>query len=361
MNFGLSEDQELLQDTVRRFLASRCPTARVRDIMETETAHDLDLWRGMAELGIAGVLVPEAHDGLGQELLELAIIAEELGYAAAPGPFLGSAMATAALVAAEDDRAKSEWLPRLAVGDAIGAIAIGEANAEWNTSRLKAREQKGTLTGAKPIVAAASVADFLLVAAESESGVGLYLVEKGAPGLTINALRSSDMTRRLSAVEFRDTPARRIGGEAAIERGYDAGLVLLAADAYGGARRCFEMTQAYVLEREQFGHKIGSFQAVKHQMADLITDLEPARSLYWYAAHAFDRLPDKARRHAALSKALVCDVFDRVTRVATELHGGIGFTWEYDLHLWFRRAMFDRSYLGESLFQRERAGRIARS
>jgi len=359
MDFGLSEEQVLLQDTVRRFLAARCPTSRVREIMETPTAHDADLWRGLVELGIPSILVPEVHGGLGQELLDLAIVAEELGYAATPGPFLASAMATVALAHADDADAKSTWLPKLAAGEAVGAIAIGEANEEWSLDRLIARATKGCITGKKPLVAGAGVADFVLVATTGDEEIGLYLVEAGARGLSLSALKTSDMTRPLWSADLSDVPATRIGGARAIARAYDAGLVLLAADAYGGARRCFEMTRGYVLEREQFGQKIGSFQAVKHQLADLIADLEPVRSLYWYAAHAFDRLPEKATRHAALAKAHAGDVFDRIARMATELHGGIGFTWEYDLHLWFRRAMFDRSYLGEAIYQRARAAVVS--
>ena len=355
MDFGLSEEQILLQDTVRRFLAARCPTTRVREIMETASAHDTDLWQGLAELGVLSISVPEAHGGLGQELLDLAVVAEELGYAATPGPFLATAMATIALLHADDAAVKSTWLPKLACGEAVGAIAIGEANEEWGLDRMSTRAAGGGLLGKKPLVAGAGVADVLLVAAVGEEGPGLYALETGSEGLAVQPLKTSDMTRPLYSVEMTDAPATRVGGASALARAYDAGLVLLAADAYGGARRCFEMTRGYVLEREQFGQKIGSFQAVKHQLADLIADLEPVMSLYWYAAHAFDRLPEKATRHAALAKAHACDVFDRVARMSTELHGGIGFTWEYDLHLWFRRAMFDRAYLGEALYQRARA------
>jgi alkylation response protein AidB-like acyl-CoA dehydrogenase len=359
MDFGLSEEQVLLQETVRRFLAARCPTTRVREIMETETAHDAELWHGLAELGVPSILVPESHGGLGQELLDLAIVAEELGYAAAPGPFLASAMATVALSHADDEAAKSHWLPKLASGEAVAALAIGEANGEWSLDRLTTRVAAGGLTGKKPLVAGAGVADCLLVAGVGDEGAGLYLVEPGAKGVTMGALKTSDMTRPLWSLDLADAPCSRIGGNAAILRAYDAGLVLLAADAYGGSRRCFEMTRGYVLEREQFGQKIGAFQAVKHQLADLVADLEPLVSLYWYAAHAFDRMPEKATRHAALTKAHACDVFDRMARMATELHGGIGFTWEYDLHLWFRRAMFDRAYLGEAIYQRARAAVVS--
>ena len=359
MDFGLSDEQALLQDTVRRFLAERCPTSRVREIMETDSAHDATLWRGLAELGVTGIVVPEAAGGLGQELLDLAIVAEELGYAATPGPLLATSMAAIALAHASDESARSRWLPLLASGEAVGAVAFGEADEQLDPASFATRATHDRLSGAKPMVAAAGDADVLLVAACDDSGPGLWLVERDAPGLTVAPLRGSDMTRRLYSLALTDVPARRVGGVEAITRASDAGLVLLAADAYGGARRCFEMTRSYALEREQFGQVIGSFQAVKHQLADWIADLEPALSLVWYAAHAFDRLPDKATRHAALAKAHLCDLYDRATRVATELHGGIGFTWEYDLHLWFRRAMFDRSYLGSAGYQRARAATAA--
>ena len=145
----------------------------------------------------------------------------------------------------------------------------------------------------------------------------------------------------------------------AVDRARDAGLVLLAADAYGGTRRCIDMTAKYALTREQFGQPIGAFQGVKHQLADLVTEVEPALSLWWYAAHAWDQIPEAAARHAALAKAHLCDLYDRATRICTELHGGIGFTWEYDLHLWFRRAIFDRAYLGGSEHHRARAAALA--
>jgi alkylation response protein AidB-like acyl-CoA dehydrogenase len=168
------------------------------------------------------------------------------------------------------------------------------------------------------------------------------------------------MTRRVAHVAFAEAPARRIAsGPAALDRARDAGLVLLAADAWGGARRCLDMTVDYALTREQFGQAIGAFQGVKHQLADLATDLEPALSLVWYAAHAFDHIQDRAERHAALAKALLTDLYDRAVRVAIELHGGIGFTWEFDLHLWFRRAMFDRAWLGEARYHRLRAADLA--
>jgi alkylation response protein AidB-like acyl-CoA dehydrogenase len=203
-------------------------------------------------------------------------------------------------------------------------------------------------------------ADAIIVAARDAAGPGLWLVERGAPGLEVAPLAVNDMTRRLDAVTLSDTPALRLpNGAAAAPRVFDAGLILIAADAYGGARRCLEMASSYALTREQFGQVIGAFQAVKHQLANMAADLEPSLALVWYAAHAFDRIRDQSTRHAAIVKAHMSDLYDRVTRDTTELHGGIGFTWEFDLHLWFRRALFDRSFLGEAAYHRARAAELA--
>jgi alkylation response protein AidB-like acyl-CoA dehydrogenase len=360
MDFGLSQDQVLLKDTIRRWLEAECPTTRVRGVMESESGHDPALWRGLADLGVTGLQVPPAHDGAGLELLDVALAAEELGWACTPGPFLGSAMATVALLASDDSEAHRRWLPGIASGEVVATLAIGEDGDEWDAAKLGTRAEGAALHGQKTLVPAATVADVMVVAAQDVSGPGLWLVERGARGLEVGALQGTDMTRRVATVTLKGAPATKLAsGRAAIDRARDAGLVLLAADAYGGARRCIDMTARYTLTREQFGQPIGAFQAVKHQLADVVTDVEPALSLWWYAAHAWDHIPDRAERHAALAKAHLADLFDRVTRVCTELHGGIGFTWEYDLHLWFRRAVFDRAYLGNAEYHRARAADLA--
>ena len=360
MDFGLSDDQLLLKETVRRFLESECPTPRVRAIMESETGHDPGLWQGLADLGVPGLAIPTTHGGSGLEVLELALAAEEFGWACTPGPFLACAMAAAALVAGGDADAQARWLPPLAAGRAIVTLALAEDGGVWDAARIATRARGGRLDGRKSLVPAASIADAIVVAAQDDDGPGLWLVERGAPGVEVAPLRGTDMTRRLAAVGFGNAPGTKVAaGRAAIDRARDTGLVLLAADAYGGARRCLDMTVRYALSREQFGQPIGAFQGVKHQLADLAADLEPALSLWWYAAHAQDHIPERAERHAALAKAHLTDLYDRAARVATELHGGIGFTWEYDLHLWFRRAVFDRSFLGDAESHRLRAADLA--
>ncbi len=360
MDFGLSDDQLLLKDTIRRFLAEQCPTTRVRQIMEGDAGLARDLWGELAGLGVAGVLVPATHGGLEREMLDLALVAEELGYAAAPGPFLGCAMATVALNEGGAPALQDRWLPRLAAGEAVATVAWGEEHGEWTPAALQAHAAGGRLSGRKLMVPSATIADLFIVAARDEhGGPHLFAVEREDPGVDVAPMTVNDLTRPLAVVTFTDAHATRLPNAAAVQRTEDAGLVLLAADAYGGARRCLEMARDYALTREQFGQPIGAFQAVKHQLANLATELEPSLSLVWYAAHAFDRIPEQSTRHAAMAKAHMADLFDRVARDSTELHGGIGFTWEFDLHLWFRRSLFDRSVLGEAIYHRARAADLA--
>ena len=360
MDFGLSEEQILLKSTIKRFLDEQCPTTRVRAIMESDTGHDPALWQGLVDLGVTGLIVPAAYGGSDLELLDLALAAEELGYAATPGPFLASGMATVALLEGGDAAQRERWLPRIAGGEALVTVAYGEADSEWDPRKYTTRAAGGKLSGVKPFVPYAGSADALIVAAVDDSGPGLWLVERGAAGIDINSLKVVDMTRRVDTVRFTNTPAVKLGGDrGGLQRSIDAGCILIGADAYGGSHRCLEMSVTYAKQREQFGQIIGAFQAVKHQIANMACELEPALSLYWYAAHAFDRIKDRSERHAALVKAHMTDLFDRITRDATELHGGIGFTWEFDMHLWFRRAVFDRSFLGEAATHRARAADLA--
>jgi len=359
MDFGLSEEQKALAATVKRYLAERCPTTRVRAVMESDNGHDAELWQGLMELGIGSLAVPEAHGGMGAEFLDLALVAEELGYACAPGPFLGAALATIALAAGDDEEAKAAWLPRIASGEILATAAVGEAGGRWDEGEIQARVEGGSLRATKSQVPYASIADIHVVAAEDERGIGLWLVEGGQAAVVACDLSGNDRTRRLATVEYRGAEARRIGGREAFARMRDAALVLLAADAFGGSRRCLEMARDYALTREQFGQPIGAFQAVKHQLANLAVEIEPSLSLWWYAAHALDRIPEQASRHAALAKAFSSDLFDRAARDSTELHGGIGFTWEFDLHLWFRRSIFDRAFFGDAHYHRSRAAALA--
>jgi alkylation response protein AidB-like acyl-CoA dehydrogenase len=360
MDFGLSQEQVLLKDTIRRFLDERCPTTRVRRVMEEETGHDAELWSGLVSLGVPGLYVPAEHGGAGLELLDLALAAEELGYNATPGPFLGTVLAAIAIAEGGTDAQKAKWLPRLADGSALGTFALGEAEGEWSPESVAAKVEGGKLSGAKALVPNGSLADVIVVVARDGDGPSLFLVERGAAGLAAKDLIGNDMTRRLANLTFEGTPAERMpGGLAAAKRTRDAACVLIAADAHGGCRRMLDMAVGYAKQREQFGQIIGAFQAVKHQLANLACELEPSLALWWYAAHAFDRIRDQSERHAALVKPHATDLYDRFARDTTELHGGIGFTWEYDLHLWFRRALYDRGAFGDAAHHRARAADLA--
>jgi len=360
MNFGLSQDQVLLRDTIHRFLDEQCPTTRVRQVMDGPTGHDPELWTGLVDLGVTGLYVPAEHGGAELELLDLALAAEAIGYNATPGPFLANALAQIALVEGGDDALRKQWLPKLVDGSRIGTFALGEPDGQWDPAKIATRADGNKLTGTKALVPYGALADVLIVAAQGPDGPGLWLVEKGAAGLEAKDYIGNDLTRRLSIVRLKDTPAVKLpGGAKAVARVRDAGCVLIAADAYGGCRRMLEMATSYSKQREQFGQIIGAFQAVKHQLANLACELEPALSLWWYAAHAFDRIQEESAHRAALAKALMSDTYDRFARDTTELHGGIGFTWEFDLHLWFRRAMFDRGYLGDATDNRLRAADLA--
>jgi alkylation response protein AidB-like acyl-CoA dehydrogenase len=356
MDFGLSDEQRLLQDTVGQFLAKENDATRLRARFDAEAAFDSGFWRGMAELGLAGLVIPEVHGGTGLPLLDAALVAEVLGRFAAPGPFLGHTLAALALALGGSPEQQRRWLPRLATGDAIGSVAFAEAGGGWQPEdwRLAAGS---TLRGEKQHVLVGAHADLYVVGV---AGGGLALVERERGGFVAEPFPGVDRTRRLDTLRFDAAPCEALpGGVAAAPRVRDAGLVLLAADAFGGASRLVDVTVAYANTREQFGVTIAHFQALKHQLANMALEVEPCRGLYWYAAHAFDQAPEDAPRMAALAKAHLGDRFLGVARDAVEAHGGLGYTWECDVQIWFKRAIFDRTWLGSSAIHRERAAKLA--
>jgi len=355
VNFDLSDDQRLLQDTIRTFCARECGPPALRAIFEGD-GHDPALWKGMIELGLGGLHLPEAHGGAGLELLDAALAAEVLGHGGVPGPFFGHALAGLAIELAGSDAQRAAWLPRLATGEAVGTIAFGEPGGLWQPEQW-ALAPGARLEGTKMHVPHAALADVLVV---GTAGGGLVLVEKGALGIGIAPVEGVDRARRLDAVTFAGTPCEALArGVAAAPRVRDAGLVLLAADAWGAGSRLVEMSVEYAKSREQFGVTIGHFQALKHQLATMALEIEPARALVWYAAHAWDHIPAEAARSAALAKAHVGDRAMQVARDAVEAHGGIGFTWECDVQIWFKRCMFDRAFLGIPAQHRARAADLA--
>jgi len=354
MNFALSEEQEMLQESLQQWVGRECPPASVRERFDAEGDESEDLWKGLVEMGIAGLLVPEEWEGAGLELLDAAVVSEELGRGAVPGPFLGHTLATLALVRGGSPEQQRRWLPRLASGEARATVALAESGDRWDPESWELAGRDGALQGTKDFVPGARGADLIVVGA---GGGRLALVEKGARGIGIAALDPLDRTRRLDRVRFDDTPAEWLPGDVAPSV-RDAGLVLLAADAFGAGQALVRMSVAYAQTREQFGQPIAQFQAIKHQLADMALEVDPTRGLYWYAAHAFDREPDVAPRAAALAKAHITDRAMEVARRAVEVHGGLGFTWECDVHIWFKRVLFDRTFLGTPAAQRQRVAAL---
>lgn len=357
MDFGLSEEQQLLQQTIERFFETECPSTRLHEIFDGDDAVDESLWRGMVELGLGGLTLSEKYGGAGLEMIDLALAAEVLGRRGAPGPFLGHALAGIAIDLAGSDAQKERWLPALATGKSLGTIALGEAGGRWDPAQWQASVADGRITGTKAWVPCAAAADIVVV---GTSGGGLALVELSASGVEITEVDGVDRTRRLDDVELSGAPCEPLEqGAAVAARVRDAGLCLLAADAFGGASRCVEMSVDYANTREQFGVTIGHFQAIKHRLATLAVQVEPARSLLWYAAHAWDVLPGERERACALAKAHISDRYMQTARDSVEVHGGMGFTWEGDMQIWFKRAMFDRMYLGSPATHRERAAQAS--
>ncbi|MGE4607631.1 MAG: acyl-CoA dehydrogenase family protein, partial [Myxococcota bacterium] len=306
--------------------------------------------------GLAGLHLDDQYGGAGLELIDLALVAETLGYGGAPGPFFGHVLAGLAIQLAGSDAQKQNWLPRLATGDAIGTLAFGEPDGGWQPEEWTVGGGD-TLSGVKLNVPYASIADVIVVGVE---GGGLALVEKTAAGLQIQPIEGVDRSRRIDAVSFESTPCDALPkGVAQAGRVRDAALVLLAADAFGSGSRLVDMSVEYAKTREQFGVTIEHFQAVKHQLANMAVELEPSRGLFWYAAHAFDHIEHESERAAALAKAHISDRVMQIARDSVEAHGGIGFTWECDVQLWFKRSMFNRAFLGTPSVHRERAAQLA--
>jgi len=346
MDFALTDDQKMMQDTIGRTLDRVCPLERVRKAAADHEPYAADVWQALAEVGVAGLIVPEEHGGVGQTLLDAALAAEMLGRSVAPAPFVASCvMAPLALMGSGSPAQQAEWLPRLAAGEVVAGVAVSDIAAGARDGAGVAAVQ-GRLSGKALFVLDAGAADLFIVADTLKS---LHLVRGDAKGLSRTDLNTIDATRRVGELAFDDVEAEPLAARdsaATIGRMIDAGRVVLAADILGAGGRMIEKAVAYAEERKQFGRVIGSFQAVKHLCAEMIAELEPCRSLIWYAAYAFDAAPDEASLMAAHAKAHTSETGTFVARTATEVHGGMGFTDLLGLHYWFKRIGFDRQMLG---------------
>jgi alkylation response protein AidB-like acyl-CoA dehydrogenase len=350
VNFLLSDEQEQLFETVLRFAMEQGDGGVRRRAFDGESDFDPVFWRGLMDLGVGGLILPEDQHGMGLEMIDLALVAEALGRAAAPGPFMGHMVASQAIALAGDQAQQARWLPNLATGECIAAICLEGPEPEHSSLDLV----NGTLTGTMRDVPGGAIADLFVVAVANER----FAVVSAGDTVAVTALDGADRTRRIADIAFNGAPATLLADGGAAPRIVDAALILLAADAFGGASRCLEMAVEYARTREQFGQPIGLFQGLKFQLADMAVEVEPARGLYWYAAHAYDHIPADARRAAAAAKAHLTDMFMQAARDTIEAHGGIGYTWEHDAQIFFKRAMLDYAWLGTPSLHRDRQARF---
>lgn len=362
MKLVLDTEQRELRAAVRKFLADRSPSATVRAAMDSDRGHDDGVFSGLAELGALGLVVPEALGGSGAGHIERAVVAEELGRALTPAPFLASAVLAAdTLLALDDEDARSEFLPGIAAGELIGTVAVAETGGEWDRGggATTATERDGgwALDGVKTPVLAGDIADVVLVAAATPDGPGWFAVHGDAPGLTRTRLAGLDPTRRVAKLAFAGVPARRLAtadAAAALDLVADLAAVALAAEQVGTLERAMELTVDYAKVRVQFGRPIGSYQAVKHGCADMYSAWEQAVSVLRYAAWTADHDRAELPVAAALAQTYIGPAaFDTATGMV-QYHGGVGYTWEHDAHLYYKRAKSAELLLGPPSGHRRR-------
>ena len=355
MDFGLNENQVILRDSAREFFAGECPAAFVRRAAESATAFDHQLWAKLAGQGYTGIIVDEAHGGVGLGIVELVLLMEEAGRALLPGPLFATvAMAGAVLDACANSAQKHKYLAPIAHGDARSTLAFVEATSAWDRTALQLTAKNGRLSGEKLFVPDAGVADTIVVVARD----AVYVVDANAPGVTITPMTGMDLTRKLYAVSLTDVAAEKLDAVARLDRALEIATTALAAEMVGGMQRMLDVTVDYAKTRKQFGKPIGSFQAVQHQCADMYLETESARSAVYYAGVALQDGAADASAAVSIAKLYASDACRTVGNRGIQVHGGMGFTWENDLHLYYRRAKASETMLGDATFHRERLARL---
>jgi alkylation response protein AidB-like acyl-CoA dehydrogenase len=364
MKLVFTPEQEELRQSVRRFLVAKSPMTAVRELMVDEAGYDTAVWKQMAEqLGVQGLAIPERFGGGGFTFVELAIVLEEAGRALLVAPYLSSAViATYAILDSGDEAAAADLLPGIADGSRIGTLAFTEDSGRWDLDALTMQAEpdgdRWLLSGAKSYVLDGHIADLLLVAALTPGGLSLFAVDGTASGVTRTALPTVDLTRKLARVTFDATPARLVGvadgAAAALARTLDKAALALAAEQVGAAQRALDMAVEYAKVRQQFGVPIGSFQAIKHKASEMLLRLESARAAAYFGAWSVADESDEVPVVASLAKAYAGDAFFHIAGENIQIHGGVGFTWEHDAHLYFKRAAFGQQFLGDGTLHRER-------
>jgi alkylation response protein AidB-like acyl-CoA dehydrogenase len=363
MNFAFSEEQEELRNIVRQFLDNKSPESAVREQMDTEVGFEAAVWSQMADqLGLQSLIIPEEYDGQGFGQVELTVVLEEMGRALLCAPFFSTVvLATNALIHSGDDAAKKALLPGIASGQTKATLAFTEANGRWDEAGIEATAtQDGDswkITGEKMFVIDGHTADVLIVAAKTANGVSLFHTTGDAAGLTRTALSTMDQTRKQAKLNFENTPATLVGTEGAgwtvLSTVLDLAAVGLAAEQVGGAQFVLEMAVQYAKDRVQFGRPIGSFQAIKHKCADMLLEVESAKSAAYYAAWCASEMNDELPSVASLAKAYCSEAYFHAAAENIQIHGGIGFTWEHPAHLYFKRAKSSELLFGDPTYHRE--------
>jgi alkylation response protein AidB-like acyl-CoA dehydrogenase len=360
--FVFTDEQQDLRDMVRRFLAEKSPVSEVRRLMATEAGYDPAVWTQLGQLGLAGLTIPEKYGGAGCGPVEQLIVCEEMGAALLCAPYLSSTvLGTWALLASGDAVAQADLLPGIASGETIATLAVPEDDGSWAPDEFRVTARRSgdryLLDGRKSFVLDGMIADLILVAATSDDGPALFAVDGDALGLSSQPVQTLDMTRKQAVLTFSGTPGRLIGqpGAAAeiVAQAVRGGVLALAAEQVGGAQRCLDMAVAYAKVRYQFGRAIGSFQAIKHMCADMLLEVESARSAAYHAAWAAADGAADLPLVVSLAKAYCSEAYFHVAASNIQVHGGIGFTWEHDAHLYYRRAKSAEVMLGTPASHRE--------
>lgn len=364
MNFAFSEEQEFLRETARRFLDEKSPMERVREIMDTESGFDESVWAELASMGWQAMAIPEEYGGAGFSFLELVVLVEEMGRVLLPAPFLSSViLATNVLLHAGSEEQKESLLPALAAGESRATLVLTEPAGRWDEAGVEVRAERDggewVVSGTKSFVLDGHTADNLLVAVRTDSGVSLLIVPQSAEGVTAALLDTMDQTRKMAEIQFDNVrvPAAALIGEegqgwATIEHVLRLGAVALAAEQVGGAQRVLEMAVEYAKVRTQFGRPIGSFQAIKHKCADMLVGVESAKSAAYYAGWAASEDNEELATVAPLAKSYCSEAYFSAAAENIQIHGGIGFTWEHDAHLYFKRAKSSELLFGDPAYHR---------
>ncbi len=372
MDFGFSEEQEMLRDAAREFLRGECPMTYVRQMMDDERGFSDEQWKKLSELGWTGLIVPEEFGGAGLTMVDMVVVLEEMGKMVMPGPFFASTiLGGIALDLGGTPAQKQHYLPALARGEKRATLAQVEESGRWDAPGVALTAQPDgsgyRLKGTKLFVHDAHNSDVLVVAArtggEAEEGVTLFLVDAG-PGVVSRVLKTMDQTRKLCEVELDvevgpDAVLGEIGaGWGLLSRVVDRAKVGLCAEMCGGAQRVLDMSVEYAKVREQFGKPIGSFQAIQHKCADILVQVESAKSATYYAAWAVAEDVPEAHLAACMAKAYCSDAYREVAGEGIQIHGGIGFTWEHDMHLYFKRAKGSEVTFGDATWNRELVAQV---